>query len=129
MSRYLLDTCSFLWLDGGRREQFGAAAMRILYQDVDLVLSDASVWEMCVKSAIGRLSLATGIADLIESHASRGLRLLPIERRHILLTESLPMHHRDPFDRLLAAQAIVESIPILSADAIFDQYGAGRVWA
>lgn len=89
----------------------------------DLYLSAASSWEIAIKHAMGRLALPSPPAVLIPEQIRRsGVTGLAIEHTHALRIGALPPHHRDPFDRLLIAQAQVESLPILTADPIFDRY-------
>jgi PIN domain nuclease of toxin-antitoxin system len=92
-------------------------------------VSAASVWEIAIKISTGKLSIAESFPDFIQ-HAifDNGFILLPIEPRHATALIGLPYHHRDPFDRLLIAQAMIESIPIVSDDAAFDSYPVRRIW-
>lgn len=97
--------------------------------DNTLFLSLVSVWEMQIKIQIGKLSLNMPLLELIECQQQvNGVQILAIELAHILALDILPNHHRDPFDRLLLAQATVTQMPILSTDAIFDRYGLQRLW-
>ncbi|MCC5597891.1 type II toxin-antitoxin system VapC family toxin [Nostoc favosum] len=92
-------------------------------------MSIASVWEMAIKHSIGKLNFGLAFNEFIEQQIiSNGIELLPITIDHITVVATLYLHHRDPFDRLLIAQALVENIPILSADKIFDAYPIRRVW-
>jgi len=92
-------------------------------------LSLASVWEMQIKRQLGKLSLNLPLPELIASQQqTNGLQLLPIELNHIFMLENLPQFHRDPFDRLLIAQAVTEQIPVLSIDTVFDHYPVQRLW-
>lgn len=85
----------------------------------------ASVWEIQIKVDIKKLALPLPLSDLIAlQRRTNNIQLLPIELRHIYALSDLPMHHRDPFDRLLIAQSNVEKMPILSADGVFDLYNA-----
>jgi len=95
-----------------------------------LFLSVASVWEIAIKSSTGKLQLGQPLSAFLDAHLSaNGIELLDIRRDHAERVESLPFHHRDPFDRILVAQAVRESIPLLSADATFDAYeGVTRIW-
>jgi PIN domain nuclease of toxin-antitoxin system len=96
-----------------------------------VVISPASYWEIAVKISMGKYALAaaipyepfwrSGIAD-------NGFDILPVDVRHTAVLLDLPFHHKDPFDRLLIAQAISEDIPLVSADASFDRYPIKRIW-
>ncbi|WP_313950109.1 type II toxin-antitoxin system VapC family toxin [Nostoc sp. FACHB-110] len=93
------------------------------------LLNIASVWEMAVKHSIGKLNFHLSFAEFVEQQiVINGIQLLPISIEHILVVSQLPLHHRDPFDRMLIAQAIVENIPVLSADKIFATYPIQRLW-
>ncbi|CAN5328692.1 type II toxin-antitoxin system VapC family toxin [soil metagenome] len=127
--RFLLDTCSFLWLDD-HEKQFGEAARIVLSAKKDiLLLSHVSLWEMSIKRGIGKLENTVPLSKVIDKYvARRAVELLPIGLIHILAVEKLPHHHRDPFDRLLVAQALEENLPIISADKVFDECGVKRIW-
>jgi PIN domain nuclease of toxin-antitoxin system len=89
----------------------------------ELLLSAVSAWEIAIKSALGRLRLPEPVAEYVTSRvAGGGVRPLPIEHAHALRVADLPLNHRDPFDRLLIAQAQVEGLPILTADRQFRSY-------
>ncbi|MGH9533001.1 MAG: type II toxin-antitoxin system VapC family toxin [Terriglobales bacterium] len=125
----LLDTHCFLWaiLNDPR---LSAQVGQILGDGRNqLLLSVASVWEIIVKVEIGRLPLPRPAADfMMRRIVKSGIRVLPIRLEHALRLEGLPMHHRDPFDRMLVAQALEEGVPILSADAALRAYGAEIIW-
>jgi len=88
-----------------------------------------SLWELSIKISNGKLTpLGASIADVIEVLKQRGAQLLPIRIEHIVRLETLPLHHRDPFDRLLVAQALEEDLVILSSDRLLHQYSAKIVW-
>lgn len=127
--RLLLDTHTFLWwIDGG--ERLSPKARRAIGEaSNDCYLSLASAWEMAIKASLGKLGLP-GAVDrfLAEQLAANGFALLPIELRHLGRVERLPFHHRDPFDRLLAAQALEEDLSLASADPVFRRYGVRRLW-
>ena len=128
--RVLLDTHSFLWFIGGNASLPPTA--RLLVEDASHqpMLSIASLWEMAIKLSIGKLSLGRAFGTLIpEQMRLNGIGLLQIEVAHVLAVVELPFHHRDPFDRLLIAQAMVEQIPIVSGDPAFDSYGIKRLWS
>jgi PIN domain nuclease of toxin-antitoxin system len=126
--RYLLDTHAFLWIaeDDPRLD----ANVRALFADVgnEIFLSAASVWEMAIKASLGKLMLAVPLARLVAGGVERGIRLLAVECEHTYRVEHLPFHHRDPFDRLLAAQASHEGMQLVSRDPKLDAYPATRVW-
>ena len=126
--RLLLDTHTFLWFieDSPR---LSAKAKNLLELDVELLLSTASLWEIAIKISLGKLTLMQPFKDFIPDQlAKNGIEELPIRVEHLTLVTSMPFHHRDPFDRLLIAQAISEQIAIVSIDGRFDQYGVKRIW-
>jgi PIN domain nuclease of toxin-antitoxin system len=92
-------------------------------------VSAASYWEIAIKLRLGKYQLAETYDEFIQ-HAiyDNGFAILAIEPRHTSVLVTLPMHHKDPFDRLMIAQAIVEGIGIVSADAVLDAYGFPRIW-
>lgn len=88
-----------------------------------ILLSPVSSWEIAIKHSLGKLSLPEKPSDFVASRMERDhIESLPIHHSHTLRTADLPFHHKDPFDRLLIAQAIVEGIPIMTADSNFDLY-------
>ena len=127
--RLLLDTHTFVWLDASP-DQLSAEAHDIL-QDPgnDLLLSIVSVWEIQIKAQLGRLELRGDLARIIQDQQeSNGIELLPITIPHILALSELPLHHGDPFDRLLISQARVEDIVLVSRDRIFSRYAVDVLW-
>lgn len=125
----LLDTHSFLWFIAGSPQLSAHARALIENPAHQPFLSIASLWEMAIKISLNKLKIAgpfeTFIAQQLELN---GIEILPIQLRHVTVVASLPFHHRDPFDRLLGAQAQVEQMPLLSGDSIFDAYAITRLW-
>ncbi|MFN6464105.1 MAG: type II toxin-antitoxin system VapC family toxin [Nostoc sp. DedVER02] len=125
--RQLLDTHIFIWFVMG--DPRISISMRSQIENNENLLSIASVWEMAIKHSIGKLNFGLTFDEFIEQQIIRnGIELVPITIDHIIAVATLPLHHRDPFDRILIAQALVENIPILSADKIFDAYSIERLW-
>jgi PIN domain nuclease of toxin-antitoxin system len=126
--RLLLDTHTFIWFIMGSANL--SAHARALIEDVanEKFLSVASLWEMAIKLSTGKLTLSAPFDLLIPQQlGSNGFELLNIELAHAAAVAMLPFHHRDPFDRLLIAQAMVEKMPIVSTDAAFDAYPITRL--
>lgn len=124
MPRLLLDTHTFLWWVGDAPELTPAARRAIADVNNECYLSLASCWELSIKSSLGKLRLASLVESFVSEHlTANGFTLLNIELRHTAKVEKLPFHHRDPFDRLLIAQAISEKLTIVSADKVFRDYG------
>jgi len=125
--RQILDTHTFIWFVMGDPKI--SVSMRSQIENNDNLLSIASVWEMAIKHSIGKLSFGINFDEFIEQQIiMNGIELLPIKISHIAVVATLPLHHRDPFDRLLIAQSSAENIPILSADKILDAYPIRRLW-
>jgi len=123
VSRYLVDTQAWLWLQTEPERMHSEA--RVLVEDVDteIMLSAVSAWEIAIKYAIGKLSLPRQPAVYVPDRMrTSGTTPLAVEHSHVLRTAELPMHHRDPFDRLLVAQAQILGIPIVTADPQFVAY-------
>lgn len=121
--RLLLDTHVFIWWDSSP-EKLSVEARR-LCQDGNntLILSVASVWEMQIKNQLGKLTLNQPLPALVQSQQqSNGIEILSVHLGHIYALETLPSHHKDPFDRLLIAQAQAEGLTLLSMDPVLRQY-------
>jgi len=124
----LLDTHTFLWAIA-EEGKLSRRAQQIYTGPNDLWLSVASVWEILIKARAGRLSLPESSGPyLVKKLAKDGIEVLPITLDHVLKTEILPMHHRDPFDRLIIAQSIEEGWPIVTADPWFEHYPVDVIW-
>jgi PIN domain nuclease of toxin-antitoxin system len=127
--RLLLDTHSFLWflLDDPKLSQ--TAKDSIADPDNDIEISPASYWEIAIKISLNKYSLPEPYEQFMERElATNQFRILPIEPKHTAALTSLPFHHRDPFDRLIIAQAMVERIPVISGDEAFAAYPVTRIW-
>lgn len=125
--RQLLDTHSFIWFVMGNPRI--SSKVRAQIEDNENLLSTASVWEMAIKHSSGKLSFGQPFDVFLEQQISpNGIELLDINLDHITVVAALPLYHRDPFDRLLIAQSMVEQIPILNADSAFDAYAINRLW-
>ena len=126
--KLLLDTHTFLWFidDSPQLSQKGKT---LLEADNELLLSIASLWEIAIKLRLGKLTVAVPIEVLMTQQLTQNdIEILPITVAPLLVVSTLPLHHRDPFDRLLIAQAMVEQMPIVSADPAFDAYPVQRLW-
>jgi PIN domain nuclease of toxin-antitoxin system len=127
--RVLLDTQIFLWFIMGDARLTGRA--RDVIEDVSnqKYLSAASAWEIAIKMSLGKLTFAEPFGVLVPREiADNGFGYLPIELSHVSLLAALPLHHRDPFDRLLVAQSIAEQMALVSSDAVLDHYGIQRIF-
>ena len=127
--RLLLDTHTFLWFIMGNPNLSPNARALIEDQGNQKYVSIASLWEIAIKVSTDKLSLFAPFDTLIPQQLSmNGFKLLNLEIAHAATPINLPFHHRDPFDRLLIAQAMVEQMQIVSIDSAFDAYQATRLW-
>ena len=116
--RLLLDTHVLIWWDEGQR--LSPTARRAIREAQEVFVSAASAWEVAIKIALGRLRPTRTVE---EAAGESGFMELPVTFRHAVRTAALPFHHRDPFDRLLVAQAEVEGLTLVTRDAAFEPYG------
>jgi PIN domain nuclease of toxin-antitoxin system len=127
--RVLLDAHALIWWMDADAALSRRARATIADSANECLFSIASAWEMAIKISLGRLTGRGRIdRDLPDQLAANGFSMLPIEIGHVARAANLPFHHRDPFDRLLAAQALEEELPIVSADKVFRGYGVTRIW-
>jgi PIN domain nuclease of toxin-antitoxin system len=127
--RNLLDTHSLIWfLDGSARMSPIAYRLSVDPQ-TSLCISAASLWEIAIKIGTGKLRLARSYREFVELQVPEAnLDVINIQSQHLIRLSGLPLFHRDPFDRMLIAQAIAEDMPIISADAALDAYPVTRIW-
>jgi PIN domain nuclease of toxin-antitoxin system len=127
--RVLFDTHGFLWAVSDD-SHLSSTARRIFTDPAnEILLSVASIWEILVKAEAGRLPLPRPSASYIQSQLLKtSTEVLPILLRHVLQIANLPPHHRDPFDRIILAQAVEEKIPVVSADTKFRAYPVEVLW-
>lgn len=127
--RYLLDTHTLLWFLQNAPELPDAVAARIEAEDAINHVSMASVWEMAIKVSLGKLAVPYSLeSDLPGILEENGFAVLSLSFRHLAGVARLPFHHRDPFDRVLVAQAQIEDLILLSRDPSLDPYGITRIW-
>jgi PIN domain nuclease of toxin-antitoxin system len=127
--KVLVDTHTFIW-DLEANPKSSRKAIEILRSDSsELIFSLVSLWEIAIKIKLGKLSaIGSSVAYIRDEMNAYGMEFLPIRYEHILQLEALPAHHGDPFDRLLIAQAIAESLPILTHDRKFSLYPVKLIW-
>jgi PIN domain nuclease of toxin-antitoxin system len=127
--RALLDTHVFLWWITQDQRLSSTAVEIIRDADNQLLLSAASSWEIVLKAQLGKLQLTAPPAELLPRHMDiNQIKKLPITFEHTLQLFALPLHHRDPFDRILVAQAQAENLPLLTADPLVAQYPIQVIW-
>jgi PIN domain nuclease of toxin-antitoxin system len=127
--RILLDTHTFLWWNDAS-PRLSKKALTLLADPANtLLLSVVSAWELILKTQTGKMRLAESPSVYVPTRmAHYAMETLPVTLAHVLASESLPIHHRDPFDRLLIAQATVEGVPIVTADPEFRRYSIKVLW-
>ena len=128
--KLLPDTHAFLWFVAGDGRLSDRARRAMERADAELLLSAACVWEMAIKVSIGKLDLPEPVETYVPTRMARqGITPLPVTHAHALKVSTLPPHHRDPFDRLLVAQAMLERLSLLTADPVFARYGINLISA
>ena len=127
--KLLLDTHAFLWFITNDPSLSATARELIADPTNEIVISPASYWEVAIKISIGKYPLNVPFKQFF-AHGIEGnnFSILPVEIRHASVLASLPMHHKDPFDRMIISQATAEQMPVVSADVAFDSYGVIRLW-
>ena len=127
--RLLLDTHAFLWFALGDPQLSAPATVLISDPTNEVLVSPASYWEIAIKISVGKYTLQEPYETILQRGIfGNGFHVLPIEPKHTAPLTTLPYHHRDPFDRLMIVQAIVEAIPIVSVDQALDAYSVTRLW-
>ncbi len=130
--KYLIDTHIFIWFVENLPNLSKSLKNTIEDENSEIFISIASLWEISIKTSIGKLQLNRKYEEIFNVLKVNSIEILPITFAHTLENNRLPFRHRDPFDRIIIAQAIVENINFISADAVFDDYLAGksikRIW-
>ena len=126
--KLLLDTHSFIWWNSAP-EFLSKQALALLEDEAnEPVISAVNIWEIQIKNAAGKMDLTVPLENIVKTYSENGIEILPVYASHILQLNSLADHHRDPFDRILVAQALVENMVIISKDAKIKQYPVTVVW-
>ncbi|MBL8821082.1 MAG: type II toxin-antitoxin system VapC family toxin [Planctomycetia bacterium] len=127
--KVLLDTHTFLWFVLNSSQLSQNARQVLEDSNTDVFISPASYWEMAIKVRKGNLELLCSYDEFMKKGiVGNDFEILPVSVSHTSQLTTQPEHHRDPFDRLIIAQAIVESLPLVGNDAAFDDYGVNRIW-
>ncbi|UCE20004.1 MAG: type II toxin-antitoxin system VapC family toxin [Gemmatimonadota bacterium] len=127
--KYLIDTHTLLWILTDDSRLSKKAKRYYLDPQNEILFSMAGIWELAIKSSLGRLSLEKSLEEFVMKHIKgNDIGILHIELPHVLRVEQLPFHHRDPFDRLLISQSIENDLPIISSDKTLDRYRIQRIW-
>ncbi len=130
--QYLIDTHVFLWFVSQSKELSPTARTLIEDGQNEIFISIASLWEISIKTAIGKLTVNGKYETVIDDVNDNSMQILPINFAHTVEQNRLPFHHRDPFDRIIISQAIIGNMNFISTDAICDEYLKGksikRIW-
>ncbi|HEX2900192.1 MAG TPA: type II toxin-antitoxin system VapC family toxin [Bacteroidia bacterium] len=126
--KLILDTHTFIWFLFGDPRLSPKAKMAIEDLNTKCYLSSASLWEIAIKESIGKLKLKLTIHRIEQLLVQNQIEILPITLEHTFQVKVLPYHHRDPFDRMLIAQSMVEGLTIVTADTEFSKYTANTLW-
>ena len=130
--QYLIDTHVFLWFVSNTKELSKTAKTLIEDEKNEIFLSIASLWEISIKTVLGKLTINGNYESVIDDVNDNSIQILQINFARTVEQNRLPFHHRDPFDRIIVSQAIVENMNLISADAAFDDYLKGtsikRIW-
>ncbi len=118
----LLDTQYLLWAIAADPRLSGKAKLLLEDQDHELMVSIASLWEIAIKLSIGKLKLIGGFKSVREELTNSNIQVIPVTIEHMEIVSSLPLHHRDPFDRMIIAQAKVEGSILMTSDVVFKRY-------
>jgi len=128
MGGYLLDTHTAIWFFNGDTQLSEAAQQIIRDRSNPLYLSIASAWEVAIKVGIGKLNINGRTADFLQDAETSNIAILPIKSAHLSALETLPMIHRDPFDRLLIATALAEEMTLITSDENIVKYDVPQIW-
>ena len=126
--KLLLDTHAFIWWDSDPSQLSPRALSAIRDPSNEVWLSACSVWEMAIKADLGKLTLRLPLADIVAQQRANGLQIMPIIVEHSLAVIGLPPIHKDPFDRLLVAQANIEGAELVSDDSLIRKYPVRILW-
>lgn len=128
MNKFLIDTYTLLWYRAAD-ERIGKRVIEIFSNpDAIKIISIATFWELAIKQSLGKLSLEEDLNNLYNDVVYSGFEISPIEMEQINVLQTLPYHHKDPFDRILIATAIAQNIPIISKDQHFSKYSIQTIW-
>jgi len=120
--QYLLDSHTFLWYISGNSDLSSKAKSIIETENSELLISIASLWEISIKYGLGKLEINGTYDSIAEDLMENDIEILPIDFVHTKVQANLPLHHKDPFDRILISQALSENIDIIGKDEVFDLY-------
>jgi PIN domain nuclease of toxin-antitoxin system len=126
---YLLDTHTLIWLFENNPQLSDRVKLFVVNESNELFISIASLWEMTIKSSLGKLDLSLPLSELFaQKLVPSDIQILPIQLQHLAILQEFSFHHRDPFDRMIIAQAIAENLTLLSTDQVFKNYQVTCDW-
>ena len=127
--KYLLDTHAILWISNDDPRLTKKVREIYLKADHEMFISLASIWEMAIKISIKKLRVKNSLNYFVDNEIfNNNIKIINIELDHLFYLSNLPLHQRDPFDRLIISQAIERKLPIISAESFFDLYPVKRTW-
>lgn len=127
--KLLLDSHSFIWWRDEPTKLSSTAYDESSNPNNDIFLSVITVWELQIKIALNKFTFKGGLENAVEDERQKnGFQILPVKLSHALYLENLPLHHKDPFDRLLISQAIIENMTLVTADPEFSKYQVNLLW-
>lgn len=126
--KYLIDTHIVLWLLDDELAIPATTLLQLKDPENELFVSIASIWEIAIKRSLGKLTISRPTQAIADELPATGISILPILTSHVVQTEALPFHHRDPFDRIIIAQALVEGCVVVSKDGNFPLYSVPLLW-
>jgi PIN domain nuclease of toxin-antitoxin system len=125
---FILDTHAFLWFVAGDKQLPESIKSKIIDINESCFLSVASLWEITIKNQIGKLTLGLSLEELFEYADRNQIEIIQISYEHLLTLSKLPIHHNDPFDRIIISQAIAENLTLVSKDKGFKKYKIKQQW-
>jgi PIN domain nuclease of toxin-antitoxin system len=126
---YLIDTHTLLWIVANNPKLSKKAKNIYLNRNNKIYVSIATIWELSIKIGLNKLNINIPLNKFVDIHiVGNNIKILNINLNHLYRIEKLPLHHRDPFDRLIISQAIEDKIPIIGSDELFDYYQIKRIW-
>ena len=126
--KYLLDTCTLIWVIENSPSLSDKAKEIILSDESEVYFSPVSAWEIGIKISLNKLSMTGGLAEAHRTLIENGFLFLPVKWEHTQLLETLPWHHKDPFDRFLVSTAIIENMTLITSDSIIQKYDVPVLW-
>lgn len=128
MEKFLIDTHVLIWLVSDSKKISKKAFLKLNHRETKIYISTVSLWEIAIKEKIGKLDLGLTIEELILELKFNKIEIFTINTNHIKALNSFKLHHRDPFDRMLIAQAKVENMTIITKDNSFSKYNIDILW-